>query len=479
MPMRSSIETADAVRRGELKATEVLDECLAAIDAGNASINAFVHLDADLAHESAARVDQTVAEGGDPGPFAGLPIGVKDLEDCAGMPTSHGSLLFQGRPPVEVDSIHVARLRAAGAVPVGKTAAPEFGTPAFTSTRAWGTTRNPWNLTRTPGGSSGGSAAAVSAGLVPLCTGSDGGGSVRIPAAFCGLVGLKPSYGRIPNEDNQPAQTSTYGALVTTIADAARHLDVVAGPDDRDRTSLPPPGVTYESVIETLAVKGLRAAWSSDLGFAVVDPEVEGLAQQAALALIDAAGLVPVDKPVQLTDPAKLWWNNGVLDLWTHLERGMWPERADELEYYNRGSAHRSEVATAPKIARIWMARRRLQFEVAAYFSDVDVLLTPSTAVGAFAAEGPMPDQVNGVEVAPPMAVPFTMLANLSWAPAISVPAGTTSDGLPVGLQIIGRRFADDVVLRLARLFEMARPWPRWAPDPHPVGPPASAGGPT
>jgi aspartyl-tRNA(Asn)/glutamyl-tRNA(Gln) amidotransferase subunit A len=305
----------------------------------------------------------------------------------------------------------------------------------------------------------------VSAGLVPLCTGSDGGGSIRIPAAFCGLVGLKASYGRIPHEDNQPAQTTTYGAMVTTVADAARHLDVAGGPDDRDRTSLPPAGVTYEAAIETMPVAGLRAAWSSDLGFAVVDPEVEALAQEAAVGLIGAAGLVPVDKPVQLTDPTRLWSSNGILDLWTHLEPGMWPERADELEYYNRGSARRSEVATAPQIARIALRRRRFQAEVAEYFRDVDVLLTPSTAVPAFAAEGPMPTQVNGVDVEAPMSVPFTMLANLSWAPAVSVPAGLTAAGLPVGLQIVGRRFADDVVLRLARLSELSRPWPRLAPS--------------
>ena len=227
--MRTPIEIATSVRRREISAVEVLESCLSAIDAGNPALNAFVHLDPDLALRAAQAVDAQVAAGADPGALAGVPIGVKDLEDCAGMPTSHGSLLFKGRPAVAEDSVHVARLRAAGAVPVGKTAAPEFGTPAFTSTRAWGTTRNPWDLSRTPGGSSGGSAAAVAGGLVPMCTASDGGGSTRIPAAFCGLVGLKPSFGRIPHPDNSPGQTATYGALVTTVADCARHLDVVAG----------------------------------------------------------------------------------------------------------------------------------------------------------------------------------------------------------------------------------------------------------
>src|SRR3954447_26066213 len=284
--MRTVIETAEAVRRGELKAVEVLDECLTAIDAGNTRLNAFVHLDPDLARRAAEAVDEAVAAGRDPGPLAGVPFGVKDLEHCAGMPTSQGSLLYKGRGPVEEDSVHVSRLRAAGAVPVGKTAAPEFGSYAFTDSRAWGTTRNPWNPERTPGGSSGGSAAAVAAGMVPFCTAGDGGGSTRIPAAFCGLPGFKASYGRIPHEHPGASLTSCLGALTTTVADAARHLDVAAGPSERDKFSLlPSPACRYEEAIEALDVSGLRAVWSGDLGFATVDPEVEELAHAAALEL--------------------------------------------------------------------------------------------------------------------------------------------------------------------------------------------------
>ena len=236
------------------------------IDAGNDALNAFVHVDADLARRQAETVDERVARGEDPGPFAGVPMGVKDLEDCQGMPTSQGSLLFKGRGPVDADSVHVARLRAAGAVFVGKTAAPEFGIPCFTHTKAWGTTRNPWNPERTPGGSSGGSASAVAAGLVPCATASDGGGSTRIPAAFSGLVGMKPSYGRIPHPRPAPSQTAVFGLLTTTVADAARHLDVTSGPDDTDRATLPPPAIGYEAAIESLRVGGLRAAWSTRHG---------------------------------------------------------------------------------------------------------------------------------------------------------------------------------------------------------------------
>lgn len=388
---------------------------------------------------------------------------MKDLEDCAGMPTSHGSLLFKDRPPVEHDSMHVARLRAAGAVPIGKTAAPEFGAVCFTSTPAWGTTRNPWDLERTPGGSSGGSGAAVAAGMVPFCTASDGGGSTRIPASYCGLVGFKPSYGRIPIEGAQPSQTSVLGALTTTVADAARHLDVAAGPDDRDRTSLPPAGLSYERAIDTLDVRGLRVAWSSDLGFAVVDPEVATIGERAATELLAAAELQSVDRPVRLTNPLQTWLALGALDLWGEIEKGMWPERADELDIVARFGYQTSKSLTMPVVSRFLRGRRQLDAEMAALFDDVDVLLTPTTATPAFDAVGPIPDTIAGQSIFPPMAVPFTMHANLCWNPAASVPAGRTREGLPVGLQITARRHRDDLVLRLARLFEQARPWPRVA----------------
>ena len=464
MEDRTVIATAEAVRRGELKAIEVLAGALARIERGNQALNAFVHVDADAAAAAAEVVDRAVAEGRDPGPLAGVPFGVKDLEDCAGMPTSHGSLLYKGRPPVERDSVHVARLRAAGAVPVGKTAAPEFGSVCFTSTTAWGTTRNPWDTAVTPGGSSGGSAAAVAAGMVPFCTASDGGGSTRIPAAFSGLVGLKPSMGRIAHPHFGGSETAVFGALTTTVADAARHLDVAAGPDDHDRTSLPPPTVRYEDAIESLDVAGLHATWSADLGFAPVEPEVAELAEAAARDLVGAARLRLVDRRVELTDPVRVWLSAGAADLWMDLEPGMYPERADDLDRPVRRALDATVEHPIPKFARALLRRRRLEDEVADLFADVDVLLTPTTAVPAFPAEGRMPRRINGVDVHPAMAVPFTMLANLCWNPAVSVPAGLTSDGRPVGLQVMVRRHADEVALRLARLLELARPWPRHAP---------------
>jgi aspartyl-tRNA(Asn)/glutamyl-tRNA(Gln) amidotransferase subunit A len=455
----SVVDLADSVRAGDRKATEVLDIALERIAEGNEALNAFVHVDEGIARAAAEAVDAAVARGHDPGPLAGVPVGVKDLHDCAGMPTSQGSLWFKGGPPAEHDDVDVARLRAAGAVPVGKTSAPEFGIVNFASTKAWGVTRNPWDVERTPGGSSSGSAAAVAAGIVPLATASDGGGSIRIPAAFCGLVGHKPSFGRVPHPGPMESQTSVVGVVTTTVGDAARCLDVQSGPDDRDRTSLPEPDAPYEYAAEHLDVRGLKARWSLDLGFVEhVDPEVAELARAAAAQLADAAGLQLDEEPVRLGDDVtKIWLSSGVLSTWV-MEgiEDRWPARAAELMGFTRRGFESSQSLTAPQVARIHRRRHQLELRVAELFADVDVLLTPSTAVPAFDAAGPPPGGA--------MSTPFTMLANLCWNPSTSVPAGLTSEGLPVGVMITGRRHRDDVCLRLARILEQARPWPLVAP---------------
>jgi aspartyl-tRNA(Asn)/glutamyl-tRNA(Gln) amidotransferase subunit A len=470
--MPAAAEAADAIRRGELNAVALLERCIEQIERSNEGLNAFVHLDLDSARESAAGIDDRVARGEDPGAFAGVPFGVKDLEDCAGMPTSHGSLLYKDQPPASEDSIHVARLRAAGAVFVGKTAAPEFGTVQFTKTKAWGVTRNAWNPERTPGGSSGGSAAAVAAGMVPIATASDGGGSTRIPAAFSGLVGMKPSHGRIPHPSADPAQTAVYGVEAVSVQDAARHLDITAGPHDDDRTTLPPPDVTYERAIESLDVSDLRMGWSSDLGFAVVDPEVLELSRAAAEMTAKAAGVELLDYDVHLTDPVRTWLTNGALTLWLEIDESEhYPSRLDDVTLWVRTSLESTYDRPLRTLAKPMRRRLQLDRECGQIFQDVDVLLTPTTAVPAFEAAGPPPTVIAGDDLsdrfgaaAGAMSVPFTMLANLCWNPACSVPAGLSSEGLPIGLQIMGRRHADDVVLRLARLFEATQPWPRRAP---------------
>jgi aspartyl-tRNA(Asn)/glutamyl-tRNA(Gln) amidotransferase subunit A len=472
-PMPSMREAATAIAAGELSAVELVDRSLAAVEAGNDRLNAFVHLDPEGARAQAAEVDRRRAAGDPLGPLAGVPFGAKDLEDCAGMPTSQGSLLFLGDPPVAHDSIHVARLRAAGAIPLGKTAAPEFGTLQYTRSKALGVTRNPWDPSKTPGGSSGGTAAAVAAGWIPFGTASDGGGSTRIPASFSGLVGMKASFGRVPSPSAGTVQTTSLGVEVTTVADAALHLDVAAGPHDADRTSLPAFGGSYLAAIEALDVSGLRVGWSLDLGFAVVDPEVADLARAGAEVLAGAAGTELIELDVQLTDPVRAWLGGDAVGLWLDVAgRHAYPDRLDELTPYVANALRSGADRPVPTLVHPLQRRQQLDADAAAIFDQVDVLLTPTTAVPAFAAEGPPTTVIAGEDLverfgemqAGAMSVPFTMLANLCWNPACSVPAGLSSAGLPIGLQIMGRRHANEVVLRLARLFEQAQPWPRHAP---------------
>ena len=471
--MPTMVDAAAAIASGETTAVALLERCADQIDAHNDELNAFVHLDLDAAREAAAAVDAAVARGEQVGPLAGVPFGVKDLEDCAGMPTSQGSLLFLGGPPVEQDSIHVARLRSAGAIPIGKTATPEFGTLQFTRSKALGVTRNPWDLAATPGGSSGGSAAAVAAGLVPFSTASDGGGSTRIPASFSGLFGMKASFGRVPAPSADISQTTSLGVLVTSVRDAALHLDLTAGPDDRDRTSLPPPTTSYVDSIDHLDTRGLRIGWSLDLGYAVVDPEVAELARAAAEVVAAEAGGRLLDLEVTLTDPVRTWLGSGVIGDWLEIAGvDAYPGRLGDLTPYVAATLQETAERPVPTLVKPLLRRQRLAEDAAAIFEQVDVLLTPTTAVTAFAAEGPPPATIAGEDMAArfgaaaagAMNVPFTMLGNLCWNPACSVPAGLASDGLPVGLQIMGRRHTDEVVLRLARLYELARPWPRHAP---------------
>ncbi|MBK5289862.1 MAG: amidase, partial [Acidimicrobiia bacterium] len=251
---RDAWELADGVRSGEISSTAVLDESLARIAARNDALNAVCYLDEDGARRRAAEIDAAVARGEDPGAFAGVPLGVKELAQAKGFPDTHASVVYRDEIAPD-DCPEVAGLRAAGAVVTGLTTAPEFGIPSYTASPLHGVTRNPWNLECTPGGSSGGSAAAVSAGLLPLCTGSDGGGSIRIPSAYTGLPGMKPTFGRIAHggmhDPFDTGLTSVSGPMVRSVRDAARYLDATSGPHVADPTSLPKPA-PYEPIVADL-----------------------------------------------------------------------------------------------------------------------------------------------------------------------------------------------------------------------------------
>ena len=321
-----------------------------------------MYVDAEGALAAARSVDAAVRDGhaDELGPLGGVPFGVKDLEDCAGMPTTHGSNWFANDPPKTTDSIHVGRLRAAGAIPIGKTASPEFGAWAYTASPLLGVTRNPWDASRTPGGSSGGTSAAVSAGMVPFGTASDGGGSIRTPASFTGLPGLKTNYGRIPKFDGtQISQNSVNGFLATTVADSALLLDVMSGPDPRDRTCLPPPAGSYLDALNT-DVSGLRVAWSPNLGFATVDPEVEALCEEAMRALVAASGARLVDRRIDLDDYIRIYTTIEGVDKFVGYDRDLWENHLDELDPLSAPGWKALSTKTLPWQAAVEDRRREL-----------------------------------------------------------------------------------------------------------------------
>lgn len=452
-------EQAALVRGRDARATELLELAHARCNEFNEPLNAFVYLDWDGAARTAAEIDAALARGEDPGPLAGVPFGVKDLHDCAGMPTRYGSLLHIHAPPAADDAPAVARLRAAGAVPIGKTATAEWGMDSATATRAFGVTRNPWNLALTPGGSSGGSAAAVSAGIVPFATGTDEGGSIRSPASFCGLVGLKPTHGRVPRE-NGISDASVTGVLTRTALDTALVLDAIGAGDPRDKTSMTGRSpLLLAPLTAAVDVTGLRATWSDDLGYATVDPEVASVARAAAQRLVEGSDLTMVNVSLAFTDPALAWMPIVATRLLRRLQAvGALPSGAGEL---CKPTAEFVEYATSidgATLGRAEQLRIVVEREVADVFERTDLLLTPTVACEPFAAEGPPPTTIAGREVGLGGVEPFTMLANLAWLPAISIFAGVTARGLPVGIQICARWGWDGTLLRLAHLAEQIIP---------------------
>ena len=461
--VRNACEIADAVRRGNGSAVDVMHRCLERIRAANGELNAFVHLDVEGAMATARRIDDQVRRGIDPGPLAGVPVGIKDLDDCAGMPTTQGSLFYKGGPPATVDSPYVTRLREAGAIPVGKTAVPEFGLHSITWSVAWGATRNPWDPTKSPGGSSGGSAAAVASGMVPLATGSDGGGSIRSPAAFTGLVGLKTSHGRIGRE--AVSDTTVQGCLSLTVRDTARFLDVAAGPTPFDRTSQSRPSVRYEQAIDTLDVAGLKVAWSDDLGYAPTEPECIEVAKAAAERLVRAAKLGWVDRRFEIPNAPAAWIASAAFRLRGNLELdGIWPEKIDQLSPRVRFRAATADQYSVADIARSTRARAEIERRSALFFGEVDLLMTPVTTVVSLPVEGPIPTEIAGRDARSTGAEAHLHFVNMAWLPAVSVPAGLSSQGFPIGLQIVCPRGRDDIALRLAHILEQTTPWPLLAP---------------
>ncbi|HEY4631903.1 MAG TPA: amidase [Blastococcus sp.] len=456
---------AAQLRTGLVSSRELVERSLRLIEAGNGDLGAVVTLRAQQALAEAAEVDRARAAGDPVGPVAGLPVLVKDLEDVAGMTTTRGSLLHAGDPPATRDGLVPGRLRAAGGIVVGKTNLPENAFEAYTANRVFGPTRNPWGLDWSPGGSSGGSAAALSAGMVPIATATDGGGSARIPPAFCGLVGLKPSNGVVARSPVPSwIDLSTDAPMGHSVADVALLLDVIKGPAVGDPSALPRWGPSPLPA----RIRLLAAPRTVDWG--PLAPELLR-AFHAALSVLERDLGMPVEPvaPSMVTPAGNAdqdWFVLCCTEQAHEVGRAVLEEQADRFDPVFL--AH-MRTGLAVTVEEYLAARRRRFAHTAALdrlLGDDGVLVTPTLAMTAQYADGRM---IGAAEPGTPADALNTCLQNITGAPALSVPAGLLSNGLPFGLQFTGPRYRDDLLLALGAHWEQARPWPWFAPGFEPL----------
>jgi aspartyl-tRNA(Asn)/glutamyl-tRNA(Gln) amidotransferase subunit A len=445
-------------RSGAASPVEATREVLARIERLNPQLKAFVLVDAEAALQQARASEARWQQGAPLGPLDGVPASIKDLILTRGWPTLRGSRTVDPGQPWSVDAPASARLREAGAVLLGKTATPEFGCKGETNSPLTGISRNPWDLSKTPGGSSGGTAAAVAAGLGPLSVGTDGAGSVRIPAAFCGNFGLKPSFGRVPAFPLSPfGSVAHLGPHTMSVADAALMMNVLAQPDARDWTSLPADGRDYRVGLDD-GVRGLRIAYSPTLGYAKnVHPEVAAAVARAVQDLESLGAVVEAVDP-GFDDPLDICtglWFLGAATLWSGLSSAQ--QALVDPDF--RAEAELGAALTAVAVQQLNLRRGALGSLLRQFMQGYDLIATPAVAVPAFEARPAghsalTPDNMLGW-------TPFSYPFNLSQQPAATIPCGLTGDGLPIGLQLVGPMFGDALVLRAARAYESLRPIPR------------------
>lgn len=446
-------------RSGQASPVEVTQAVLQRIERVNPQINAFCLVDEDAAMASAraseARWQAHRQQGTSVGALEGVPTSIKDLILTRGWPTLRGSRTIDPNQPWDVDAPATARLREAGAVLLGKTTTPEFGCKGETNSPATGITRNPWNLNHTPGGSSGGTAAAVAAGLGPLSVGTDGAGSVRIPAAFCGNVGLKPSFGRVPAYPLSPfGSVAHLGPHTMSVRDAALMTNVLKQPDARDWTSLPPDTSDYTVGLED-GIRGLRIAYSPTLGYAQnVHPEIAA-AVEAAVRQLQALGAHVEQVDPGFEDPLEITtglWFLGAYTVW----KGLSAEQQAVADPDFKTEAELGAQLSALQVQQLNQRRGVLGSHMRQFMQRFDLLVTPAVSIPAFEA------RAAGTVAMDPVSMlgwtPFSYPFNLTQQPAISVPCGLTRSGLPMGLQIVGPMFGDALVLRAARAYESVMP---------------------
>ena len=447
-------ELSKLYRERELSPVEATEAALHQIELYNPRVNAYGLVDAEQALAQARESEGRYRTGKPRGRLDGVPASIKDLILTRGWPTLRGSRLIDPDQEWYEDAPVAARLREHGAVLLGKTTTPEYGWKGVTDSPLTGLTRNPWDPTRTPGGSSGGSAAAVALGMGPLSVGTDGGGSIRIPAAFCSIVGLKPTYGRVPLWPASPFGTLSHaGPMASTVVDAALMLNVLAEADVRDWTSLPPESLDYVDALEG-GVEGLRVAFSPNLGYVSVQPEVQEAVRAAVRVFEDMGAKVEQTDP-GFQDPLEIFnihWCTGAANALrsysARLREMMDPgliEIADEGAKYS-----------VMEYLEAMNRRSELAIHMGRFHTEYDLLLSPTVPIPAFEVGCEVP--VGSPHRRWTSWTPFTYPFNLTQQPAASVPCGFTSAGLPVGLQIVGAKYEDALVLRAAHAYQTANP---------------------
>ncbi|NVM28936.1 MAG: amidase [Candidatus Helarchaeota archaeon] len=461
----SASDMAESIKKQELTSEEITETIIERIEKINPMINAYCTTTFDKAREMAKKADDAVKKGKDLGLLTGIPTSIKDLASIKGVRTTFGSKLFENYIPEE-NSSFVNKLIDAGCVILGKTNTPEFGFKGVTDNFVFGASRNPWNLERTTGGSSGGAAAAVASGMSPLAQGSDGGGSIRIPSSLCGCYGLKPSLGRVaiyPRLHTFAQTLTVVGPIVRHVKDAALMLDVMKGPHEGDRLSLPLDNVNYLEAIE-IKPKKMRIGYSLKLGFAkVVDQEVEK-AFLNAIQLFEKLGWTIEESKIKLKRPESPFYT-----LWTtqigHFLNPKLKEWRDKIDPELVKLVDIGVTYNGLAITKAMNDRRKLCDTLYTFFKDFDVLVTPTTAVPAFKLGMMYPPTINGRSVSPTGWQPFSFPFNLTGHPAATIPYGWSSEGLPIGLQIVGKRFAEATVLQVSKAFEEVAPWQDKKPE--------------
>ena len=456
-----AVELVRLYRARKISPLEVMQAVLARIDAVNPTVNAYVTVARESALAAARRATQAFGRRGAPlPPLHGVPVSIKDLTATKGIRTTWGSLAYRDHVP-EKDDLVVERLKAAGAIVVGKTNTPEFGAGGNTFNALFGATRNPWNPALTSGGSSGGAAVAVACGMGPIAQGTDLGGSVRVPASFCGVLGFRPTPGLVPAYPRTLAwdTLSVTGPLARTVGDVALMLAAIAGPDDRAPISYESDTSQFARAVRAPSVKGWRIAWSQDLnGLLPVDEEVAAVAQSALRVFRALGAKVEIASP-DFSGMKEIVRGTRAVTM-VALQADKLPGWRERLQKDLVRDIDQGLTATARDVARSEMLRSALWQRVREFMASRELLVLPTVAVPPFPVEQPYPTEINGKTLDDYTEWFYlTYGITLTGLPAISVPCGFTQNGLPVGLQIVGRRRQEAAVLRAAAAYEAAAPW--------------------